>query len=247
MNSKPISQPSVKTVSGVEVVQETYEIVSEKSYPVTHVSGGGGGGSIYTSFSGYTTGHIAPISISSSTVHHQRLILRNSNGREETLRLEDSPIEFREGGHVALVKLRVKDWVSSPFYALYSLEQDTSLIRDDMFKAAARRAGLKLSPFSTVAGLISSFIPMIVLGIAFAGLVMLILDRLESNGIIPDQVLYSENGDGPVRLIWLALAFGPLPWMIVRRIVDFPRVRRQRRAIQQAISDLSKTLASTTS
>jgi len=54
----------------------TGKVVGLKKQSETHVSGGGGGGAISTSYAGDVHGHISPTSISSSIVYRQEFFIR---------------------------------------------------------------------------------------------------------------------------------------------------------------------------
>ena len=225
----------------VEIISEGFEIINEKSYPVTETTGGGGGGSIYSVNQGYVSGHISPIYITSHTTHHQRLICKATDGSlEETIRVEDSPIEFRQGGKIVRIRLAVNGWTSEPFFALYSVEQDRSIVDEDKLDLAFRKAGYKWTKWPSVAGLFVSLIVRTGLGIALAGLLGLGLNLGVENGTLPESLLYRNDEMQSMRSIWIWLAVAlfavpPIGWLLLvsSRV---SRIREKERRVKDAIA-----------
>lgn len=71
------------------------EIVGEKQWSTTHVSGSGGGSTL--------DGRVDPISISSTTTTHNQIFVQGAEGEERVLRATNADVAVRPGHRVAIL------------------------------------------------------------------------------------------------------------------------------------------------
>ncbi|MEM1433903.1 MAG: hypothetical protein AAGG11_07615 [Pseudomonadota bacterium] len=193
-----LDTPSKKHDGTLRLRGALFQVKSADAYASTEVFGGGGTvTTTMTAYGGYTTGSIS--SVSSRTTHHQKLVIAGQDGREETLSLDGSPIQFREGAVVARMFLSAGGQEAP--YALYSVEQDSAItdeqISDDMVHRALGRVPFSLPawmvvPFGAVVG--------VFVGLATALLVLslLVTGLIDTWEVIPKSAFYdmdTEMGD----------------------------------------------------
>ncbi len=89
------------------------EVVEEKKWTSTHVSGSGGGYNV-------GSGHQNPVTISSSTSTHDQFFLRDNEGREMAVEITDAGVALRKGHRVTVLWGIPRGADRGPFLAVYN-------------------------------------------------------------------------------------------------------------------------------
>lgn len=79
----------------IDLYKFSGEVVDEKMWTTTQVSGGGGGYNV-------GSGKQNPISISSTSVAHNQFFLKSDSGEEKAIELPESSVAFRKGHRVTV-------------------------------------------------------------------------------------------------------------------------------------------------
>lgn len=101
----------------------------------TQVYGGGGGGGSYQG-----TGGSAPISIGSRTVIHDKIYLKQENGKEEVVELTDWDVACREGHELMVMWLIRSGNQRGPYVAIKNFTTDQFNVKES---AIIKLAGQK--------------------------------------------------------------------------------------------------------
>lgn len=92
--------PLIKTITAgartIDLHTFTGEVVEEKKWATTQVSGGGGGYNV-------GSGQQNPVSISSTTTTHDQFFLRNEAGQEKAFEITDARVAVRKGHRVTVL------------------------------------------------------------------------------------------------------------------------------------------------
>jgi hypothetical protein len=91
------------------------EVVGASKQLETKVSGGGGGGSSYRG-----TGYTAPVTVSSTTITHDMIHLKDESGSEHALRLQNWDLSVRETHLLTAIWLIKKGKKSGPYVAIHN-------------------------------------------------------------------------------------------------------------------------------
>lgn len=131
----------------------------------TQVYGGGGGGGSYQG-----TGGSAPISISSRTVIHDKIYLKQENGKEEVVELTNWDVACREGHELMVMWLIRSGNERGPYVAIKNFTTNQFDLKES---ALLKLAGQKPS------GLLFFFGGLKFTGVFLAVLFLLLLIRME--------------------------------------------------------------------
>lgn len=97
----------------------TGEVMSDKKWTSTHVSGEGGGGYLHNG-----TGHSSSVSISSTTTTHDQFILRDKSGKEKSFEFSNMHLAMRVGQTVTVFWAIKHGKTSGPYIAVYNHATD---------------------------------------------------------------------------------------------------------------------------
>jgi hypothetical protein len=91
----------------------TGEVVDEKKWATTHVSGSGGGYNV-------GSGQQNPVTISSVTTTHDQFFLRNENGQEMAVEMANVGLALRKGHRLTVIWGIMRGQERGPFVAVYN-------------------------------------------------------------------------------------------------------------------------------
>ncbi|HET7624535.1 MAG TPA: hypothetical protein VFM25_04660 [Verrucomicrobiae bacterium] len=139
------------------------EVIDEKKWSSTHVSGSGGNYNV-------GSGQINPVTISSSTATHDQFFLRGEDGQEMAVELVNSGLALRKGHRISVAWGIIKGNERGQYIAAYN-HNTGSLVK---FDAAIRGLAIpKMSTAFTIALAISIFgICLYGFGIIFAAVLL---------------------------------------------------------------------------
>lgn len=104
------------------------EVMDEKKWTHTTVSGGGGGG-----YSHQGNGYSSTAPVTSTTTTHDQIILRSENGLEKAVEFQNQHLALRKGHRLSLIWgiKEGKDW--GPYIAVYNhVTQETKYMSDQI-------------------------------------------------------------------------------------------------------------------
>jgi hypothetical protein len=108
------------------------EVMDEKKWATTHVSGGGGIGYVHAG-SGYST----PRPVTSKTTTHDQFFVRSDDGQERAVETTNADLALRKGHRVTLLLGIEKGKEQGPCVAIYNhTTSDLTLINGDIKQLA---------------------------------------------------------------------------------------------------------------
>lgn len=150
----------------------------DKNYE-TKISGSGGGGASYQG-----TGGTSPISISSTTVIHDKVYLQQKDGKEMAIELTNWDIACREDHLLLVVWIKRGINESGPYVAIKNFTTDTIDYNKDKIKVLANQhiiSGCLLISFIVLAGCVLLYFIMgwkgIILGIIALGIYEMVVSK----------------------------------------------------------------------
>jgi hypothetical protein len=129
------------TLDGInyEVYFVKGKVLGKDKHLETKVSGGGGGGYSYNG-----RGSTAPISISSTTIVHDKIYIDLGNGKEHSIELEDWDIACREGHEMVFVWMIKQGKNVGPYIALANMVTDEIYIKKSIIRKELSNAMIKI-------------------------------------------------------------------------------------------------------
>lgn len=97
----------------IDLHKFTGEVVDEKKWATTQVSGSGGGYNV-------GSGQQNPVTISSTTTTHDQFFLKNDNGQEMAVQLANYGLALRKGHRVSVIWGIIQGQGQGPFLAVYN-------------------------------------------------------------------------------------------------------------------------------
>lgn len=109
--------PFIRTVTVGDRIIDLHsfqgEVVDEKKWATTQVSGGGGGYNV-------GSGQQSSVTISSTTTTHDQFFLRNDEGQEIAVEMADAGLALRKGHRVTVLWGVMKGSERGPYVAVYN-------------------------------------------------------------------------------------------------------------------------------
>lgn len=129
------------TLNGInyEIYYVKGKVLGKDKHLETKVSGGGGGGYSYNG-----RGSTAPISISSTTIIHDKIYIDLGNGKEQSIELEDWDIACREGHEMVFVWMIKQGKKTGPYIALANTVTDEIYIKKSIIRRELSNSMIKI-------------------------------------------------------------------------------------------------------
>jgi hypothetical protein len=142
----------------------TGEVVDEKKWSTTQVSGGGGGYNV-------GSGRNNPVTISSVSHTHDQFFLKNESGQEKVVETVNAGLAIRKGHRVTVMWGVLQGMERGQYLAIYNHTTDT-LTR---FDAAIQGLAMKPAPGLLPLAWIASIFGICVYGLGIIGIIVLFI------------------------------------------------------------------------
>ena len=150
----------------IDLYKFTGEVMDEKTWATTHVSGGGGGYNV-------GSGQNNPVTISSVSVTHDQFFLKSEDGKEMAVEMANSGVAVRKGHRITVFWGVVQGQTNRWYVAAYNHSTNTPTILDSSIQALA------MPPTTTAIMLawVVSFFAICLYGLGIIALVVLTVVR----------------------------------------------------------------------
>lgn len=116
------------------------EVMDEKKWTTTHVSGGGGGGYVHQG-----SGYVSSSSVTSRIQEHDQFFLRTDDGKEVPVTLDNAGLALRKGHSVSLLWGIKKGKERGPYLAVHNhTTDDTTVLNQGLRELEGLGIGLTL-------------------------------------------------------------------------------------------------------
>ena len=170
----------------IDLHKFTGEVVDEKKWSTTQVSGGGGGYNV-------GSGQNNPVTISSVSTTHDQFFLKNDSGQEMAVELADAGLALRKGHRVTVFWGIIQGQERGPYVAIYN-HTTNNLTKID--PAIQGLAGQPASGLVTLAWIASIF-GICLYGLGFIGIIILFIaggKRKKRNQELTDTLRAAVDG-----------------------------------------------------
>ena len=140
------------------------EVVEEKKWATTQVSGGGGGYNV-------GSGQQNPVTITSSTTTHDQFFLRNDAGQEMAFEIADASLALRKSHRVSVLWGIIKGNERGPFVAVYN-HTTGNLTR---IESGIRALAVPPAPAMIPIAYLASFVAICLYGVGIIALIVLLV------------------------------------------------------------------------
>jgi hypothetical protein len=148
----------------------TGEVVDEKKWSTTQVSGGGGGYNV-------GSGQNNPVTISSVSHTHDQFFLKNESGQEMAVEAVDAGLAIRKGHRVTVIWGIPPGADRGPYLAIYN--HTTDIITK--FDAAIQNLAMKPAPGLLPLAWIASIFGICFYGLGIIGIIVLFISGRNRN------------------------------------------------------------------
>jgi len=142
------------------------EVVEEKKWATTQVSGGGGGYNV-------GSGQNNPVTITSTTTTHDQFFVRDDSGQEMACEMTDAGVALRKGHRVTVLWGIIKGNERGPYIAVYNHTTGNLTL----IQSAVARLAVPPAPFYIVIGYVISVFASCFYGIGIIALIAMLVYR----------------------------------------------------------------------